>query len=173
MVSVSEASRSIDLLAVDVIQVPDFARPGVTTNDLRVAMGTIIRVLGAVSLWRVEIIMQLHVYAIYGYSKRVVALNLVLFAGSIIGFLCILIFNHSRRAAVIAALLSTRQFLGFAPYGIIKSTVQSPRKDTSMSLHTYLSRDNILYFFGGRNRGSPRVQNASGLIFELDPRFSL
>jgi hypothetical protein len=36
-----------------------------------VAMDTIIRVVGAISLWSVEIIMQLRVYALYSCSKRV------------------------------------------------------------------------------------------------------
>jgi hypothetical protein len=84
-------------------------------------MDTIIRVVGAVSLWSVEIIMQLRVYALYSCSKRVrlsrpfnsahltvtqiAAINLVLFVGSIIGFMWILIFNHSRRASVIAGVI--------------------------------------------------------------------
>jgi hypothetical protein len=37
-----------------------------------VAMDTIIRVVGAVSLWSVEIVMQLRVYALYDCSKRVI-----------------------------------------------------------------------------------------------------
>lgn len=84
-------------------------------------MDTIIRVVGAVSLWSVEIIMQLRVYALYSCSKRVrlfpvlliqhisvtqvAAINLVLFVGSIIGFMWILIYNHSRRASVIASVI--------------------------------------------------------------------
>ncbi|KAJ7805852.1 hypothetical protein B0H14DRAFT_3882646 [Mycena olivaceomarginata] len=93
---------SIALLLFDVIQIHVFARPGITSNNLCVAMDTIIRVVGAVSLWSVEIIMQLRVYALYSCSKRIAAINLVLFAGSIIGFMWILIYNHSRRASVIA-----------------------------------------------------------------------
>ncbi|KAJ6450558.1 hypothetical protein C8R47DRAFT_322787 [Mycena vitilis] len=93
---------SIVLLLFDVIQIHVFARPGITSNNLCIAMDTIIRVVGAVSLWSVEIIMQLRVYALYGCSKRIAAVNILLFAGSIAGFMWILIYNHSHRAAVIA-----------------------------------------------------------------------
>ena len=36
-----------------------------------VAMDCIIRVIGAVALWSVEIVMQLRIYVIYHCSKRV------------------------------------------------------------------------------------------------------
>ncbi|KAJ6509129.1 hypothetical protein DFH09DRAFT_1050261 [Mycena vulgaris] len=163
---------SIALLLFDVIQIHVFARPGITNNNLCVAMDTIIRVVGAVSLWSVEIIMQLRVYAIYGCSKRIAAINLVLFAGSIVGFMWILIFNHSRRADVIANVIhlplpgcpsvhSGIEFaqwipatvyegilFGFALFKTFQSTIVSLRKDSKMSLYTLLLRDNILYFFG-------------------------
>ncbi|KAK7001698.1 UBA-e1-C domain-containing protein [Favolaschia claudopus] len=85
-------SDSIALLLFDVIQIHVFARPGITSDNLCVAMDTIIRVVGAVSLWSVEIIMQLRIYALFGCSKP----------GSIAGFMWILIHNHSVRASVIA-----------------------------------------------------------------------
>ncbi|KAJ7479192.1 hypothetical protein FB451DRAFT_1240864 [Mycena latifolia] len=163
---------SIALLLFDVIQIHVFSRPGITSNNLCVAMDTIIRVVGAVSLWSVEIIMQLRVYAIYSCSKRIAAINLVLFAGSIAGFMWILIYNHSRRAAVIAnvihlplpgcpsvhsgiewsqwvpATIYEGILFGFALYKTFESTIISLRNDSKLSLYTLLLRDNLLYFFG-------------------------
>ncbi|KAJ7035808.1 hypothetical protein C8F04DRAFT_1097403 [Mycena alexandri] len=163
---------SIALLLFDVIQIHVFARPGITDNNLCVAMDTIIRVVGAVSLWSVEIIMQLRVYALYSCSKRIAAINLALFAGSIVGFMWILIYNHSRRAGVIASVIHLPLpgcpsvhsgiewaqwvpatiyegiLFGFALYKTFESTIMSLRKDGSLSIYTILLRDNILYFFG-------------------------
>ncbi|KAJ7131210.1 hypothetical protein C8R44DRAFT_699113 [Mycena epipterygia] len=163
---------SIALLLFDVIQIHVFARPGITSNNLCVAMDTIIRVVGAVSLWSVEIIMQLRVYALYGCSKRIAAINLLLFAGSIAGFMWILIFNHSRRASVIAnvihlglpgcpsvhsgiewaqwvpATIYEGILFGFALFKTFESTIISLRKDRTLSIYSLLLRDNILYFFG-------------------------
>ncbi|KAJ7141638.1 hypothetical protein C8R46DRAFT_1135444 [Mycena filopes] len=163
---------SIALLLFDVVQIHVFARPGITNNNLCVAMDTIIRVVGAVSLWSVEIIMQLRVYALYGCSKRIAAFNLTLFAASIIGFLWILVYNHSRRASVIASMIHLGLpgcpsvhsgiewaqwvpatiyegiLFGFALYKTFESTIVSLRKDGTLSIYTLLLRDNILYFFG-------------------------
>jgi len=163
---------SITLLLFDVIQIHVFARPGITSNNLCVAMDTIIRVVGAVSLWSVEIIMQLRVYALYGCSKRIAALNLILFAGSIAGFMWILIYNHSRRASVIAssihlglpgcpsvhsgiewaqwvpATIYEGILFGFALFKTFETTISTLRKEGTISLYAILLRDNILYFFG-------------------------
>ncbi|KAJ6559889.1 hypothetical protein B0H19DRAFT_1069609 [Mycena capillaripes] len=84
---------SISLLLFDAIQIHVFARPAITSNNVCncililsqypahfccgascVAMDTIIRVVGAVSFWDVEITMQLRVYALYDCSKRDVRL---------------------------------------------------------------------------------------------------
>ncbi|KAJ7491772.1 hypothetical protein B0H11DRAFT_2007805 [Mycena galericulata] len=163
---------SITLLLFDVIQIHVFARPGITSPNLCVAMDTIIRVVGAVSLWSVEIIMQLRVYALYNCSKRIAAINLILFGGSIVGFMWILIYNHSRRASVIASVINLGLpgcpdvhsgiewaqwvpatifegiLFGFALFKTFQSTVLSFRKDSGLSLYSLLLRDNILYFFG-------------------------
>ncbi|KAF7338900.1 UBA-e1-C domain-containing protein [Mycena sanguinolenta] len=165
-------SHSIALLLFDVIQIHVFARPGITSNNLCVAMDTIIRVVGAVSLWSVEIIMQLRIYALYACSKRIAAFNVILFLGSIVGFMWILIYNHSRRASVIAnvihlglpgcpdvhsgiewaqwvpATIYEGILFGFALYRTFENTLSSFRKDGMVSLYTILLRDNILYFFG-------------------------
>ncbi|KAF8217410.1 hypothetical protein K438DRAFT_872 [Mycena galopus ATCC 62051] len=163
---------SIALLLFDVIQIHVFARPGITSNNLCVAMDTIIRVVGAVSLWSVEIIMQLRIYALYGCSKRIAAINLLLFAGSIVGFMWILIYNHSRRASVIASVIQLPLpgcpsvhsgiewaqwvpatayegiLFGFALFKTFQRTISFFRKGSMVSLYTVLLRDNILYFFG-------------------------
>ncbi|KAF7326078.1 UBA-e1-C domain-containing protein [Mycena kentingensis (nom. inval.)] len=162
---------SITLLLFDVIQIHVFARPGVPSPGLCVAMDTIIRVVGAVSLWSVEIVMQLRVYAIYGCSKRVAAFNLFLFLGSMAGFMWILVFNHSRRAAVIANFVDlglpgcpsvhsgiewaqwvpATAFEGmlfvFALGKTFESSLTSLRTGKRVSLYELLLRDNILYFF--------------------------
>lgn len=80
---------SIALLIFDVTQIHLFTRPGITSetvyvhyllmvltfNDLFlsrcVAMDSIIRIVGAISLWSVEIIMQLRIYALFKSSKKV------------------------------------------------------------------------------------------------------
>ncbi|KAJ7811001.1 hypothetical protein B0H14DRAFT_2459801 [Mycena olivaceomarginata] len=164
---------SIALLLFDVVQIHVFARPGITSNNLCVAMDTIIRVVGAGSLWSVEIIMQLRVYALYGCSKRIAALNFLLFVGSIVGFIWILIYNHSRRAAVIAgaihlglpgcptvhsgiewaqwvpATIYEGILFGFALFKTIEKAISSFRKEGALSsLYAILLRDNIVYFFG-------------------------
>ncbi|KAJ7463948.1 hypothetical protein FB451DRAFT_1139116 [Mycena latifolia] len=163
---------SIALLLFDVIQIHVFARPGITSNNLCVAMDTIIRVVGAVSLWSVEIIMQLRVVALFGCSKRVAAINLVLFVGSIASFMWILIFDHARRASVIAtaidlglpecpaihsgiewaqwvpATIYEGILFGFALFKTFETTTVWYRTDAKLPLYTVLLRDNILYFFG-------------------------
>ncbi|KAK7053643.1 UBA-e1-C domain-containing protein [Favolaschia claudopus] len=165
-------SDSIALLLFDVIQIHVFARPGITSDNLCVAMDTIIRVVGALSLWSVEIIMQLRIYALFGWSKPIAGINLLLFAGSIAGFMWILIHNHSVRASVIAdvidlplpgcpsvhsgiewaqwvpATIFEGILVGFALFKTFESTISSLRKDGTVPLYTILLRDNILYFFG-------------------------
>ncbi|KAJ7432364.1 hypothetical protein B0H11DRAFT_2126426 [Mycena galericulata] len=162
---------TITLLLFDVIQIHVFARPNITSPKLCVAMDTIIRVVGAVSLWSVEIIMQLRVYALYSCSKRIAAINLFLFAGSIAGFMWILIYNHSVRMSVIASVvhlplpgcpdvhsgIEWAQWVpatiyegilfGFALYKTFESTVTSLRQDAKVSLYALILRDNLLYFF--------------------------
>uniref|UniRef100_A0A0W0FEH9 DUF6533 domain-containing protein n=1 Tax=Moniliophthora roreri TaxID=221103 RepID=A0A0W0FEH9_MONRR len=112
---------TITLLVFDVIQIHTFSIPGVTSDNVCVAMDSIIRVVGAISLWSVEIIMQLRVYALYKCSKKagifnirltrypvtdgrqqIAIINAFLFLCSIAGFLYVLIFNAQRRRAVIA-----------------------------------------------------------------------
>ncbi|KAJ7762104.1 hypothetical protein B0H16DRAFT_1719148 [Mycena metata] len=166
---------SIMLLLFDVIQIHVFAIPGITNKNLCVAMDTIIRVVGAVLLWSVELIMQLRIYALYGCSKRIATLNLLLFVASIAAFLWILIHNHAHRASVIAGVLPLgipaasvhsgiewAQWVpaaiyevilfGFALYKTLESTIVSVRygygQDRRLSIYGLLLRDNVFYFFG-------------------------
>ncbi|KAJ7859292.1 hypothetical protein B0H14DRAFT_3864078 [Mycena olivaceomarginata] len=149
---------SIALLLFDVVQIHVFARPGITSNNLCVAMDTIIRVVGAGSLWSVEIIMQLRVYALYGCSKRIAALNFLLFVGSIVGFIWIPDLQplpssglHSgiEWAQWVPATIYEGILFGFALFKTIEKATSSFRKEgTLSSLYAILLRDNIVYFFG-------------------------
>ncbi|KAJ6470162.1 hypothetical protein DFH09DRAFT_1110916 [Mycena vulgaris] len=160
--------HSIALLLFDVVQIHAFARPGITSNTLCLDMVPITRSAGAV-LWSVEIVMQLRFYALYGCSKRIAALNLILFAGSITSFLWITLFNHVKRAASVIHLPlpgcpSVHQGIEWALWvpatideGILfsfvlvktsQSTIRSLRQDTQVSIYALLLRDNIAYFFG-------------------------
>jgi len=80
---------TILLLIFDVVQVHSFALPGVVTKELYVgglsltifrrdkfnrrciALDPVIRLVGGISLWSVEIIMQLRVYALFDRNKKV------------------------------------------------------------------------------------------------------
>ncbi|KIJ40401.1 hypothetical protein M422DRAFT_173732, partial [Sphaerobolus stellatus SS14] len=93
----------ITLLIFDVTQIHLFTRPGITSDTVCVAMDSIIRVVGAILLWSIEIVMQLRIYALYNRSWKVAAINFFLFMVSIAGFTWILVHNALRRHAVIAA----------------------------------------------------------------------
>ncbi|KAJ6476705.1 hypothetical protein C8R47DRAFT_1020717 [Mycena vitilis] len=162
----------IAVLLFDVVQIHDFARPGIKSNNLCLIIDPVTRVVGAMLLWSVEIIMQLRVYALYGCSKRVAAVNIVLFIGSIMGFFGILLYNHSQRAAAIAsvvrlplpgcpaihagiewalwvpATLYEGILFGFAGFKTLQSTLSVLRKDSKITLHSLLLRANIAYFIG-------------------------
>ncbi|KAK0457031.1 uncharacterized protein EV420DRAFT_1551036 [Desarmillaria tabescens] len=162
---------SIALLLFDTVQIHVFSIPGITSDNLCVAMDSIIRVVGAISLWSVEIIMQLRVYALFKCSKKVAVINGLLFAGSIAGFLWILVHNAVRRRAVIAdaihlplpgcpvvhsgiewaqwvpATAFEGVLFGFALFKTLESTAGRIQKKRSVSLYSLLLRDNILYFW--------------------------
>jgi hypothetical protein len=61
---------TIALLLFDVIQIHLFRKPGITNDTVCVAMDSIIRIVGAISLWSIELTMQLRLYAIYQCSKK-------------------------------------------------------------------------------------------------------
>ncbi|KAJ7054673.1 hypothetical protein C8F01DRAFT_1063586 [Mycena amicta] len=166
---------SIALLTFDAIQIHVFSVPGFTSDRLCIAMDTIIRVVGAILLWSVEIVMQLRVYALYNCSKPIALINLVLFLGSIAGFLGVLIYNHSKRAEVIAEVIHlplpgcptvhsgiewalwvpATAFEGilflFALTKAVMATAEElrtgpPATRRGMSLYALLLRDNVVYF---------------------------
>ncbi|PPQ99289.1 hypothetical protein CVT24_009289 [Panaeolus cyanescens] len=72
------------------------------TRLLCLAMDPTIRVVGAVSLWTIEIIMQLRVYALFDRSRKLALINAFFFFLSILGFMVILVVNAIRRPALIA-----------------------------------------------------------------------
>jgi len=85
---------TITVTVFDVAQIHSFAtfQPSPTTC---VAMDSTIRVVGVLSLWAVEIVMQLRIYALYRCSKKVALVNGILFLVSIVGFLYILILKRN------------------------------------------------------------------------------
>ncbi|KAJ7086242.1 hypothetical protein C8R44DRAFT_991656 [Mycena epipterygia] len=145
---------SIALLAFDAIQIHVFSIPGITSEHL------------------VEIIMQLRVYALFGCSKRIAIINAFLFAGSIIGFVWILVHNHSKRTEIIAKVihlplpgcstvhsgLEWCQFVpatiyegilfGFALFKTCESIVDGCLRNYRMPIYSILLRDNVIYFLG-------------------------
>ncbi|KAF8882851.1 hypothetical protein BD779DRAFT_1541826 [Infundibulicybe gibba] len=162
---------TIALLIFDVTQIHLFTRPGITSDTVCVAMDTIIRVVGAISLWSIEIVMQLRVYALFKCSHRVAFINATLFLASIAGFLWILIHNAERRRSVIAnavhlplpgcpsihsgiewaqwvpATAYEGVLFGWALYKTLKSTAGRAKRGTQVSLYSLLLRDNLFYFF--------------------------
>ncbi|KAF9027401.1 hypothetical protein BDZ89DRAFT_1039492 [Hymenopellis radicata] len=161
---------SIALLIFDVTQIHVFSIPGITGDNLCVAMDSIIRVVGAVSLWSVEIVLQLRICALYKCSKKIALINALLFAGSIAGFFYILIFNAQRRHAVIAdaihlplpgcpsihsgiewvqwvpATAYEGVLFAFALYKTSMSTAGRMKTGKKISLYSLILRDNIFYF---------------------------
>ena len=60
-------------------------------------MDPTIRAVGALSLWSVEIVMQLRIYALFGRSKRIAIYNGVLFLASIAVFIWVMVFSAQHR----------------------------------------------------------------------------
>ncbi|KIJ40402.1 hypothetical protein M422DRAFT_32257 [Sphaerobolus stellatus SS14] len=162
----------IALLVFDVTQIHLFSRPGITNDTVCVAMDSIIRIVGAISLWSIEIVMQLRIYALYSCSRRVAFINFVLFLGSIAGFLWILVHNAVRRQSVIAQAIHLPLpgcpsihsgiewaqwipatafegiLLGWALFKTTKSSLGRWQEGSEISIYSLILRDNLLYFFG-------------------------
>lgn len=162
---------TIALLMFDTLQIHLFARPGIVTDDLCVAMDPITRLAGAISLWSVEIVMQVRIYALYGCSKKIALFNGILFLGSIGSFLWIMVYNFLRRRDLIAgamhlplpgcpsinggtqwaqwvpAAVFEGVLLCFAVYKTFKTFSDYLRFQKRVRLSDILLRDNILYFF--------------------------
>ncbi|KAF7313052.1 hypothetical protein MKEN_00990300 [Mycena kentingensis (nom. inval.)] len=155
---------SIALVLFNVIQLHVLARPGTSSSAVCLAMDTTTHVVGAILLWSVAIVMQMRVYAIYSCDKRVAVANFLLFLGSIVGFIWILVFNHSRRAGdpalpgcaprhpgiEWAQWLPATAFAGVLLASALTKTCESALTSLQMgkrlSLYELLLRDNILYF---------------------------
>ncbi|KAH8833426.1 hypothetical protein DL96DRAFT_1586032 [Flagelloscypha sp. PMI_526] len=155
----------------DVIQIHTFAQPGFVNNALCLTMDPIIRIVGAVLLWSIELIMQLRIYALYDCSKRIAAFNGFLFILSIGFFLVLLVFNTNRRLAVIKdairltevgcpAIHSGIEWAQWIPPSIFEAilfifaigkTVTSSsarvKAGKKLSLLGLMTRDHFFYFF--------------------------
>ncbi|KAF8879312.1 hypothetical protein CPB84DRAFT_1688016, partial [Gymnopilus junonius] len=91
---------TIFLVIFDVVQIHGFTIPGMRATDATT------RLAGALSLWAVEIVMQIRIYILYNRSKRVALINGLLFFISIAGFFCIMIINAVARRRMIASTVS-------------------------------------------------------------------
>ncbi|KAL1748664.1 hypothetical protein HDZ31DRAFT_60113 [Schizophyllum fasciatum] len=162
---------SIALLIFDVTQIHVFSIPGVTSDTVCVAMDTVIRVVGAIALWSIEIVMQLRIYALYDCSKAIAAVNGAMFLVSVGTFLWILIHNALRRSAVIAhaihlplpgcpSIHSGIEWAQWVPatafeavlfflalQKTLQSTAQRFKRGERISLYELVLRDQIIYFF--------------------------
>ncbi|EIN08912.1 hypothetical protein PUNSTDRAFT_134086 [Punctularia strigosozonata HHB-11173 SS5] len=168
---------TIALALFDVAQIHSFAtfQPSLTTC---VVMDAMIRVVGALSLWAIEIVMQLRIYAIFRCSKPVAIVNIVLFLASVGGFMWILVHNALGRAAVIktakalpipgcpvvhtgiewAQWVPATAYEGvlflFALFKTASRYVKDLRSQgarrthTKKTLYNLMLQDNLLYFFG-------------------------
>ncbi|KAF5342609.1 hypothetical protein D9611_001402 [Ephemerocybe angulata] len=163
---------TLALLVFDVAQIHSFAIPGVTSNSVCLAMDPTIRVVGAISLWTIEIIMQIRIYALYSSSRKIALFNGVLFLISIGLFIWILATNAIGRADRIASAIrlplpgcpainggiAWAQWLpatgfeavlfGFALYKSFRTMFHQRKIHDKWTVSAVLLGDNILYFFG-------------------------
>ncbi|KJA26498.1 hypothetical protein HYPSUDRAFT_275893 [Hypholoma sublateritium FD-334 SS-4] len=162
---------TIFLLGFDTVQIHTFAIPGVATHALCVAADPATRIVGAVSLWSIEIIMQMRLYVLYDRSKKVLIFNAVLFLGSIGSFLWLVVVNAVRRGKLLRQIHTTSPLPGcpvinggtewaqwipatafemvlfsFAIYRATKSIAARTRLNHRLSLTTILINENIFYF---------------------------
>jgi len=164
---------TVVVVAFDVAQINTFAKriPSLATC---VAMDPITRVLGAISLWSIEIVMQMRIYALYDRSKKVAIFNGVLFIASMAGFLWLLIINAGRRGGAIRdikmldipgcpSIHTDIEFLQWIPPTAFEAilflfALYKTCKTVSMrwsnpglqrvSLYRLVVQDNVLYFLG-------------------------
>jgi len=164
---------TILLLVFDVAQIHSFTRPGVATVDVCVAMDPTIRAVGALSLWSIEIVMQLRIFALYGRSKKIALYNGVLFLASIAAFVWVMVFSAQHRRPDISAVTTKYRLPGcptinggirwavwvpatifefnlfcLALYKTLLSNSMNIKLNDRSSLLKILVHDNILYFLG-------------------------
>jgi hypothetical protein len=145
---------------------------GVPSDFLCVLIDPITRLAGAISLWSIEVIMQIRIYALYNRSKKVAFANGILFIISIGIFLWIMIVNTNRRQAMIAEAVHLplpgcpvinggTQWALWIPATVFElvlfvlalykgavSIAARVKLNNRMSLTTFLIQDNVLYFLG-------------------------
>lgn len=150
---------TIFLIVFDTIEIFSFSADKIMMQSL---------VLGAVSLWSIEIIMQMRVYILFNQSKRVAFVNGVLFAFSIGVFIFILIDNTlqqkastgnapggdcptfkegGRWAQWLPATLFEFILFALAVYKTIVSSSAKTKLNGRWSLTAILLHENIVYFF--------------------------
>jgi len=161
---------TIVLLIFEVFQMYSFALPGARTRELCFAAYLAIRIMSAISLWSVEIIMQLRIYALFNCSKKVALFNGILFLISIGLFLWILVVNAFHRTDIIEPFIglplpgcplvncsshwtlwipaTVYEFLlfGLALYKAATSSTARIKFNDRPSLAAVLLRENLLYF---------------------------
>jgi len=162
---------TIVLVIFDVVQIHSFTLPSVRSFALCLATDPTIRTLGAISLWSVEIVMQIRIYVLYNRSKKVAVFNGILFIISIGLFLWVMIVNAIHRHSLIAGLVAlpligcpvvnggsrwalwvpatVYEFIlfGFAVYKSIISSTVRVKLNHRQSLAAVLLQENIIYFF--------------------------
>jgi len=161
---------TIVLLVFEVVQTYLFTLPGARTRELCFAAYLAIRIGGAISLWSVEIIMQLRIYALFDCSKKVALFNGILFLISIGLFLRLLIVNAFHRTDIIEPFIglpllgcplvncsghwtlwvpaTVYEFIlfGLAMYKAATSSTARIKLNHRPSLTAVLLQENLLYF---------------------------
>jgi hypothetical protein len=132
---------TIILLIFDAVQVHSFTLPWVRTRELCLAADPTIRIVGAISLWSVEIIMQLRIYALFNRSKKVIAPYIEL---PLIG--CPAVNDPGQRAIWVPATMYEFLLFGFALYKAATSSTALIKLNHRLSLTAVLLRQNMLYF---------------------------
>ncbi|TCD62357.1 hypothetical protein EIP91_006986 [Steccherinum ochraceum] len=92
---------TVAVTTFDVIQIHVFSKL-MPSLGVCVAMDPLTRVLGALSLWSIEIVMQMRVFALYNRSKKVALFNGILFLCSVAAFLWLLVANAEKRSVSIS-----------------------------------------------------------------------
>jgi hypothetical protein len=165
---------TIFVVAGNALQIHLFTRPGITSDAVCLAVDPVLRIAGAISLWSVEIIIQLRIYALYNGSRKIAIFNAVLFFLSILAFIGILIDLGIGRKKLIASAIhlplpgcpvvdSAIEWSEWIPATIFEFILFSfalfkymslpdfsnlPTLKRVMKLSFVLVSDNMLYFLG-------------------------
>ncbi|KAJ3514650.1 hypothetical protein NLJ89_g2248 [Agrocybe chaxingu] len=133
---------TIVLVIFDALQIHSFAIPGVPSKTVCVAIDPVTRLVGGISLWSVEIIMQLRIYALFNRSRKVALFNGVLFILSIVFFIWIMIINTMNRYKMI------QHAMHFPLPGCptINGGTQWAQLNKRLSLTAILLSENTVYF---------------------------